>query len=140
MSVMEAVAGVEFLYATLTGDSTLMAIVTGVFRDVAPDQAVPPFIVLNLQAGADVLTANKVRLMSSALYQVRALGPASMSTQLAAAAARIDDLLKRTNGTVTGGNIGYCYRESPVLRGLPPVQGVAWAAIGGMYRMGIQAM
>ncbi len=138
MSVLEAVSGLEFIYNTLTGDTTLMAIVTGVYRGMAPDQAVPPFVILSLQAGSDTLTANAVRLLTQALYQVSATGPASMSTQLAQAAARIDDLLKRASGTVTGGRIDYCYRESPLLLDLPPSLGVMWSKFGGLYRCGIE--
>ena len=139
MSVMEAYAGIEFLYNTLTGDSTLMALVTGVYRDKAPDAAIPPFVILSHQAGSDTLTANAIRLMTRSLYQVVVLGPDSMSPTLAAAAGRIDALLKRTNGTVAGAAIDACYREMPLLLGQPPVNGLAWSKFGGLYRLEIQA-
>jgi hypothetical protein len=139
MSVMEAYAGIEFLYNTLIGDTTLMALVTGVHRDKAPDAAVPPFVILSHQAGSDTLTANAIRLMTRSLYQVVVLGPDSMSPQMAAAAARIDVLLKRTNGSVTGAAIDACYREMPLLLGQPPVNGLAWSKMGGLYRLEIQA-
>jgi hypothetical protein len=138
MSVLEAYAGIEFLYNTLTGDSTLMALVTGVHRGKAPDLTVPPFVILTFQAGPDTLTANAIRLLNRGLYQVSAMGPANMSPLLAQAAARIDDLLKRTSGSVTGGHIDACYREQPLLRDLPPVNGDAWAALGGLYRLEIE--
>jgi len=138
MSVLEAYAGIEFLYNTLTGDSTLMALVTGIYRGMAADGTVPPYVILSLQAGTDTLTANAVRLLTQPLYQVSAMGPASMSTQLAQAAARIDDLLKRTQGSVAGCRIDFCYREQPLLLDLPPTLGVMWSKIGGLYRMGIE--
>lgn len=142
MSTQEAVAGMEFIYATLTGDTTLMALVTGVYRGMASDQAIPPFVVISYQAGSDTVTANAVRLMTRALYQVTATGPAGMSPQLATAAARIDDLLKPKpggiSGSVPGGQIDSCYREAPLLRDLPPENAVMWSAIGGMYRLEIQ--
>ncbi len=138
MSVLEAYAGIEFLYNTLHGDSTLMALVTDVYRDKAADAAVPPFVILTHQAGSDTLTANAIRLMTRSLYQVVVLGPDSMSPILAQAAARIDALLKRTSGTVTGGLIDFCYREMPLLLAQPPVNGLAWSKIGGLYRLGIE--
>jgi hypothetical protein len=139
MSVHEAVSGLAFLYTTLTGDATLMAIATGgVYRGMAPDQTVPPFIILALQSSSDSLTANAVRLLTQALYQVSVTGPAGMSTQLAQAAARIDDLLKRASGSVTGGRIDYCYREQPLFIDLPPENGVMWSRVGGLYRLGIE--
>ncbi len=139
MSVMEAYAGIEFLYNTLNGDSTLMALVTGIYRDKAPDAALPPFVILTHQAGSDTLTANAVRLLTRSLYQVGVQGPDSMSPQLASAAGRIDALLKRTSGSVTGALIDACYREQPMARGLPPVNGMEWSAFGGLYRLEIQA-
>ncbi len=139
MSVLEAYAGIEFLYNTLNGDSTLMALVTGIYRDKAPDAAVPPFVILTHQAGSDTLTANAVRLLTRSLYQVGVQGPDSMSPQLAAAAGRIDTLLKRTSGTVTGAIIDACYREQPLLLGQPPVNGMEWSKMGGLYRLEIQA-
>ncbi len=139
MSVLEAYAGIEFLYNTLHGDSTLMALVTDVYRDKAADAAVPPFVILTHQAGSDTLTANAVRLLTRSLYQVSAMGPDSMSPQLAAAAARIDTLLKRTSGSVTGAIIDACYREQPLLLGQPPVNGMEWSKMGGLYRLEIQA-
>ncbi len=138
MSVLEAYAGIEFLYNTLHGDSTLMALVTDVYRDKAADAAIPPFVILTHQAGSDTLTANAVRLMTRSLYQVVVLGPDSMSPQMAQAAARIDALLKRTSGTVTGGLIDACYREQPLLLGQPPVNGMEWSKMGGLYRLEIQ--
>jgi hypothetical protein len=128
-------AGITFLFNTLSGDSALMALVpNGIFRGMAPDQTVPPFIVLSFMAGPDTNTANAVRMMTRPLYQVTVQGPAGMSTILAAAAARIDDLLKRASGSVAGARIDAFYREQPLLRDLPPSLGVMWSAIGGLYR------
>ncbi len=139
MSVMEAYAGIKFLYNTLKGDTQLMALVTDVYMNRAVDGAVPPFVILSHQAGSDKLTANAIRLLTKSLYQVCVEGPDSISPILAAAAARIDDLLKRTNGTVAGAAIDACYREMPLLLGQPPVNGQEWSKMGGLYRLEIQA-
>lgn len=136
MSVHEVVIGYQYIYATLSPDSLLTGYAPGgIHRSLAPPETQPPFIVMNYQSGQDVLTQNVFRVMVSALFQVKCVGPASMITALANAAARIDALLGSppTSGTVTGGLLAASYRESPVALD-EIVNGETWTSIGGLYR------
>ena len=97
----EGVYGLQWLRATLAADSTLAtAAPGGVYRGVAPPGVLTPFVIISLQSGIDVLTVNAYRLMSQPLYQVKAVGPASVMTTIVAAANEIDALLGRSSGTI----------------------------------------
>ncbi len=142
MSGHEVLLALEWLTTTLNADSTLTGLVTGgIWRGSAPVEAVPPYVVMNFQAGSDVLTLNGVRLFDSLLFQIKAIGPGTMTTTLLLAANEIDSLLKRTSGvplTVDGlGAILACFRESPVqIDSL--VNGEIFTDLGGLYRIQIQ--
>jgi hypothetical protein len=60
-----------------------------------------------------------------------------MTSQLMAAAARIDDLIGLASGTATGGLVLSCFRDSP-LQLDELVNGNLWTNIGGLYRPYIQ--
>src|SRR5258708_8293259 len=85
----------EFLTTTLNADSTLTGLVTGgIWRGSAPVEAVPPYVVMNFQAGSDVLTLNGVRLFDSLLFQIKAIAPGTMTTTLLLSPNLIHTLLK----------------------------------------------
>lgn len=140
MGVHEVVIGYQYIYATLSPDSLLTGYAPGgVHRSLAPPETQPPFVVMSYQSGQDVLTMNAFRTMVSAIFQVKCVGPASMITALANAAARIDALLGSppTSGTATGGLVAASYRESPIALD-EIVAGEVWSNWGGMYRMLIE--
>jgi hypothetical protein len=137
MSTHETVLAWEFLYSTLSGDSTLMNEITSgeVYRALAPVGAVPPYIVFIFQSGADDVLFQGVRGFTDMLFQVKAVGPAKNTQPLADASARLDTLLtKVTDVAVTGGTIKACFRSQPFqLDEL--VNGEMWTNLGGLYRL-----
>jgi len=135
MSLHEAMAGFAWLYGVLSTDSLLSGYAPGgVHRSLAPDGTVPPFVIMAFQSGPDTRTAQAVRILAQPLYQVKAVGPASETAILVEAGGRIDDLLKDASGSVFGGYIASCYRESElVLDNM--VNGEQWSEIGGLYRL-----
>lgn len=137
-TVQESGIAFEFLMSVLSNDATLGSYVPGgVWRSMAPPSTTPPYVIISLQSGADTLTAQVVRLMSQILYQVRVVGPVGMTATLFSAAQEIDNLLARTSGTATGGQVLACWRESP-LQLDELVNGELWTNIGGLYRLQIQ--
>lgn len=136
MSVHELASADLWIAGTLAGDSTLAGYAPGgVFADLAPDGTTTPYVVYALQSpGPDTLTANAVRLLTNPLFQVVAVGEASKMAAIVNAASRIDDLLKRASGTVTGGYIAVCYREQPLQKS-ELINTVVWRSIGGLYRL-----
>lgn len=139
MSQHEIVTALLWLQATLSGDSALVSYAPGgVHADDVPDGTVTPYITYGSQSGGvDSLTMNAVRLLTNPLYQVVATGPTSQMAAIASAASELDDLLKRTAGSVVGGLVSACYREQPVEKN-ERINAVKWKSIGGLYRLTIQ--
>jgi hypothetical protein len=138
MSTVEVAGALDFIKAKLASDGTLMAMLPGSIRlGMAPSGTTQPWIVLDLQANHDTLTMNAVRIISHLLFQVRVVGLAANAATLFQAAARADDLLKRTSGTSTGSNILGCYREESILFS-ELINGVQWQHCGGLYRSIVQ--
>lgn len=138
MAGHELMLGFEWLYGVLSGDTTLLSYATGgVWRAYAPPATVPPYVIMGHQSSQDVTTMNAFRLMTSALYQVKIVGPASNMTPLVNGAERIDQLIGLTSGVVTNGVILASYREQP-LEVPELVNGELWENIGGLYRLQVE--
>lgn len=142
MSTHEVQIALSWLYTTLTGDATLTALLSGgahgIWRAYAPPGTLPPYVIFGQQSGGnDTLTMNAVRLLTNPLYQVKCVGPASNMQPILDAASEIDNLLKRTAGSATGGIVSVCYRESP-LETDEIVDGELWSNVGGLYRLQLQ--
>ena len=90
----EVIYGFQWLTQVLGADSALSGFAPGgVWKSMVPDGTVTPYVVLTFMAGSDVLTFNAVRLMTTPLYQIKAVGPASLASQVISAAGRIDQLI-----------------------------------------------
>lgn len=145
-ATLEVVAGLEFLYSTLHSDSALIALAPGdVSRGMAPPGTATPYVIIGFQAGSNSLTVTGVRPMVSALYQCKAVGPASNTVAIAQAAAEIDAALGGKDGlrniSTANGFIADCHQETPLLYDDPtPINGEQWTNIGGLYRLWIQQM
>ena len=99
----EVLYGYQWLEVTLGADSTLLSYVTGgIWRGMVTAGTLPPYVILTFMAGTDVLTMNAVRLMTQPLYQIKCVGPASLASQVIAAASRIDQLI---GSPPTGGSV-----------------------------------
>lgn len=99
----EVMYGAQWIMSILSVDSALTGFAPGgVWRDVADAGTATPFVILAFMAGTDVTTFNKVRLMTQPLYLVKCVGPASLASQIIAAASRIDQLIGSppTSGSV----------------------------------------
>ena len=125
----------SLLDSTLTGDSTLMALVTGVFQMMAPPGTTPDWVILNAQSSADTNSAFGVRILSRLMYQVKVVGPAADNVNIRAAYARIDALLQPSGQPIRnqGGTLA-CFREGTIQYG-EVVNGVLWLHYGGTYRI-----
>jgi hypothetical protein len=135
MSVHEVAMGFSFITATLKADSQWVTLSPGgVKRGKAPSGSLFPLTIISYQSGIDVIFENAVRSSVNALYQIKAVGPSDNTQAIFDLASCIDELFKRTKGTVTGGNIIGCYRESP-LAYEDDTAGIQYSHIGGLYRV-----
>ena len=90
----EVMYGFQWLEATLSADSTLAGYAPGgIWRALAPPREAIPFVIMAHQTGTDVITVNAFRIMTEVVYQVKIVGPASMTSTLMAGASRIDQLI-----------------------------------------------
>ena len=139
----ETIIGFRWFYSVLSNDTPLQGLAPGgVWRALVPLGTATPYVVMQLQSGGtDVTTVNGVRLMSAPLYQIKAVGPVSITDAIASAAAAIDDALGGKQGirnvSVINGLILSCIRESP-LENDELNNGEQWTNIGGLYRLQLQ--
>lgn len=134
-------SGLTLLYRILSGDSTFMALVSGVFQDIAPETAAgvpqaPDYAIIGLQSpGEDTLTATAIRVLSRPTFLLKIVGPTSDMANLHAAYSRADALLALIrNDSATG--ILACYRTSAFGLAEPTlIDGKPWYNLGGLYKM-----
>lgn len=125
----------RWLYATLTGDATLAALVPGGWhRWQGGRGAAYPLGVYRFQGGSDLAAIGAARrVWVEAVYTVYAVG-AGAGADVDDAAARIDALLLGKQATVTGGLIVSCTRDGPIE--LAPIEnGIQREISGGTYRI-----
>jgi hypothetical protein len=133
--VIETLRVDQWLYGVLSGDSTLSALVAGrIYSALAPQDAALPFVVFNQQAGVDVRGVGPYRIMTSLVYQIKAIGRGGSFQPIAAIADRLDQLLQGASGSVVDGRILMCVREQP-LAYVEVEDGVHYRHLGGLWRI-----
>lgn len=134
---LEMDAAEEFIYATLKGDATLMALTPSAdVYNSQPDQGtVFPVIVYQFMSGIDYAAVGAIRIWSSMIYLVKVVGQTANVQDLKAAVARIDVLLHRASGTAADGTIWASVREQTI--SLPPdmSNGQIYHHRGALYRV-----
>ncbi|HOG46292.1 MAG TPA: hypothetical protein PLG21_22210 [Anaerolineae bacterium] len=135
----------DWLQEVLAGDAALTALLakhkdTGqcVYAYVAPQGAPMPFVVYSHQGSHDVRGVGPSRIMVSAVYQVKAVGPAASMGALTTAADRLDTLLQGASGTVVDGAVLACVREQP-LSYVEVDSSTRYRHLGGLYRIAARA-
>lgn len=143
--------GARFIRAKLVQHAGLSALVsTRVFRDVAPDDAVYPYVLMGLVSAEDLRVIGEAKLWTNMLWQVEFWSRTNDDAVIAQGAALIDAALHNTSGSIAGatygsGDVWSVVRERPL--SLPAEvstdRGTGFAAIwrrgGGEYRQLAQA-
>lgn len=125
----------QWLYERLSGDTTLSNLVGGrIYSYLAPQDAVLPFVLFSHQAGHDVRGVGPARIMTSLVYQVKAVGQGHSFGPLKAIADRLDTLLQGASGSVVDGTVLMCVREQPV-EYVETDDGVQYRHLGGLWRI-----
>jgi hypothetical protein len=142
MSSNEVALILEWLYSTLSGDSTLSGYAPGgVWRAEAPPSTTPPYVIMTYQPGQshDEIVFGGARAYSDLHFEVICAGPAKVTQTVANAAARIDTLISvATQTSITGGTILASFRTQPSESDVI-IDGEMWTNIGGMYRVMVKA-
>lgn len=133
--MIETLRAEQWLYTVLSGDTTLSSLVGGrIYSYLAPQDAVLPFVVYSHQAGHDVRGVGPTRIMTSLVYQVKAVGQGGSFQPLKAIADRLDVLLQGASGSVVDGTVLMCVREQPV-EYVEVENGVQYRHLGGLWRI-----
>jgi hypothetical protein len=133
----------QWLYSTLSGDSTLSALVGGRFysSEVSQDDDTAyPCVLFSYYTGNDVLGMNASRHYSECVYKVVVIGLDQPFSALEAAYARADLLLHRQAAiTVPGaGSIIHSYRSQPYQITETAPGGKQYRSLGGLYVIAAQ--
>lgn len=121
--------------STLTGDATMMSLVSTVCQDQAPPGTLPEYVLMGLMSAPDTNSATGVRILTRNLLQIKVVGPAKDGANIRAAFARMDGLLQPNGQPLRnqGGTLAL-FRES-VLSYSEDVNGTQWVNLGGLYRV-----
>lgn len=136
MAVDPVQNGYALLYSTLHADATFMALVSGIYRYVAPAGTTGRWCILQAQSSTDTNGGSGVRLLTRMLFQVRITGEMSDSVNIVAAYARADALLQPSGAPLRNtDNTLACFREQALDYSEVRQDGVAFMHHGGMYRI-----
>ncbi|SRR6266567_308223 len=140
MATHEVTLGLQYIYATLSGSTDLAAIaVGGVHRGMAPIGTSVPFVVFAHQTGSVKMAFQNVKAYTEILYQVKAVGLATNTSDVLTCAGMLDGLLMTdTDVTVTGGVIKSCY-PFQTLQLDEDVNGEQWNSTGALYLIRVKA-
>jgi len=119
--------------AALSGDTTLMALVSAVTEH--PNTNGDPFPLVTFTPygnGSDLTTIDGTRVVTSGLWLVRVIGEAGYA-DLAPAYSRVDELLQAARAVNSYGTVYGLVRQSP-FRLTEVSAGVTRRALGGIYR------
>jgi hypothetical protein len=101
----------RWLYSKLTGDSTLTGLVsTRIYNGTAPTSAAYPMVVYQALSGVDVNGVGAVFAMEDELFMVKAIIRSTSWGTAETIANRINALLHKAAGAVTGGTVISCVR------------------------------
>lgn len=109
--------------------------ITGVYADLAPAEALYPFVVFQHQASSDVAGVGpNARIMIDADYVIRVIAATTSFTGLVGIATEIDTLLEGQSGATTGGVVlGVARREQ--YREVEQYENQQIRHLGGRYRI-----
>jgi hypothetical protein len=140
--MIESIYADAFLYNALKDSAALVAALGGpkIYRDRAPQNTSPPFVIYNYMGGRDITTGDKTRLFVELLYQVRVVTRNGVGAEGRAAANVLDDALgnmRRQSFEIEGVRFNYnVWREMAISRMEEgEIAEVYYINTGGLYRL-----
>jgi hypothetical protein len=105
-----------------------------VYRDIAPDQAQTPYVVVGLMSARDIAGAAGIRLWQDGLYMVKVVGPRSQWDAMVALADAIDAALQLATGNTADATIMRAVREMSIAYS-EVVGADVWSHLGAQWRV-----
>lgn len=125
----------QWLYQTLSGDATIVGLIGNrVFAYLIPQDATLPALVYTFQNAQDVEGCTGCRLIVKATYQVKAVDKSESVAGVKALNDRVDALLQRKTGAVTGLDVLTCLRQYP-FEYVELQDGAQFRHAGGVYEI-----
>lgn len=131
----ETVTGLRFITALLSGDTTLMGLVSQVYAESGPLEATYPFVTVGLQDGEDELGLGGEFLYAPLTYTVKVVGQVASYLPLEPAANRIRVLLHKATGAAGSGAVYECLQTAPVQYRESGADGKTYSHLGGLYEL-----
>lgn len=135
---LEASTAEDFLYSTLSGDATLMALLSGGIWNTEAKQNRPdpkyPLLLFQYMSGLDYAAVGAYRIWTNMIYMVKVVSDGADFGAMNAAVARIDQLLHRASGAAADGTVWSCTREQ-VIRLPDGVAGSSFRQSGALWRI-----
>lgn len=131
----ESIGIIKWISDTLTADATITSLVSDrVYSDMAKELSVFPLILIFENTLDDVNSVNGSRGASTGKYAVQSIGKGDGVGALQSIAERIDALLHKKSGSITGLTIVESVREG-VIRRVETVNDTRFFYLGGIYRV-----
>lgn len=131
----EPVTGLVFLRSLLSADTTLAGLVSEVYADLAPMEAVYPFVLIGLQDASDEIGLGGEFIVSGLSYTVRAVGQGASYLPLESIAERIKAVLHKATGEAGNGEVFECLQTEPIAYPETGSDGQQYRHLGGLYEL-----
>jgi len=130
----------EWIVATVEGDATIMALISGAYYGLIPPDVVLPAVRFHVQDSRDVrgATAPAQRIMTTIDWIIAAVNEGRLLTDLVAIADRLDTLLNNVNGETATLLVLSCVRLEPFMLAEEEDTPVGYRHAGGLYRTIVQ--
>jgi hypothetical protein len=115
-----------------------MGLVSEVYADSAPLDAVYPFILISLQNGSDEVGLGGEFILSGMTYLVRIVNQCASYLPLETAAERVKALLHKASGTEGNGEVFECLQVEPIAYPETGSDGKQYRHLGGLYELVIR--
>lgn len=133
----------QWIYAQLTSDATLSALVGGRFYSTEvsqDDDTAFPCVLFSYYTGRDLMIQNASRVWTECVYKVVVIGFDQPFSTLESIHARVDALLHRKGSQTvsSAGQIVHSYREQPYQLTEDAPGGKKYRHLGGLYTIAAQ--
>ena len=130
----------KWIYGRLVADAATVALVgANVYRDVAPESATYPLVLLWPTGGSDLAVTGAIRVWSEVTFTIEAICDGASADKAEAIATRIYALFDRASGSTAAARVLSCVRESTI-DGVDTDGDSIYPRLGGSYRLQIQAL
>lgn len=128
----------QYIYTTLNV-SAVTDLATGIYRNIAPPDAVEPYVVIKVGvAGSDLMVVGTRRIWYRGTADVIVVGTELQAEAVDQIAAACDGLLHGSAGPTTDGQVFECTRNRPIFFSEVD-EGVQYIYSGGEYMIAAKA-